>query len=407
MGNSLADPRVRRSRTINFFTKTDWNQLGLEPGQDRWDGIRQSAKTTALSNASYLHDLSYELNHALWDKFFLSTVPQEPLAYTPGQPLANPRLVLNPSGTVTTDELRDVNRAAASLLTRGAFNVNSTSTDAWAALLASFRANPELTLNQPGGKVVKMNDVFSRLFIPAGEEYKGQGYMAPEMWNGYRKLTDSQIRALAEAIVAEVKARGPFLSISDFVNRRLMDPPATSAAETAITKTGLKGTLQAAIDRAGINQTITDAMRIDKSEYHMEANGSDGGQVGYGSSYPNLADRSQLAYFGKKPDHNHWADSKLTGAPACLTQADMLQKIGPVLTARDDTFTIRTCGQALSKTGEVLATAWCEAIVQRLPEPVTPDPVILIDPAVDSDGADRFGRRLVIRSFRWLQNNEI
>ena len=181
----------------------------------------------------------------------------------------------------------------------------------------------------------------------------------------------------------------------------------TSSGETDVTRTGLKGTLQTAIDRAGINQSLTSNMPIDKTEYHMEANGGDGGQAGYGGNYPNLADRSQLAPFGKKPDHNHWADSKLTGAPACLSQADILQKLGPVLTARDDTFTIRTCGQALSKSGEVLATAWCEAIVQRLPEPVTPDPVILIDPAEGSDGPDRFGRRFVIRSFRWLQNNEI
>jgi hypothetical protein len=406
VGNSLADPRVRRNRTINFFARNEWDDnIGFH--YKEWGPIRQSQISADLRNSAYLHDLSYELNHALWDKFFLSTVPPAPLAYTPGQPLANPRLVLNPAGPATTDGLRDVNRAAAALLTRGAFNVNSTSTDAWAALLASFRADPELTLQQPGGPVLKMNDVFSRLFIPAGKEYEEQGFTESEMWSGFRKLTDAQIRALAEAIVAEVKVRGPFLSISDFINRRLMDPPTTSAAENAITQTGLKGTLQSAIDRSGINQTIANTMRIDKVEYHMEANGGDGGQAGYGGNYPNLADRTQIAPFGKKPDHNHWAESKLTGAPACLTQADILQKLGPVLTARDDTFIIRTCGQALSNTGQVLATAWCKAIVQRLPEPVIPDTVNLIDPAEGPDGPDRFGRRFAIRSFRWLHTEEI
>ena len=404
-GNSLADPRVMRNRTANFFSSAEWLRLGFHARE--WDGIRQAMKTPELADAAYLHDLSFEMNHALWDKFFFSTVPPAPLAYTPGQPLANPRLVLNTAGPVTTAGLRDVNLAAASLLTRGAFNVNSTSIDAWAALLASFRANPELTLTQPGGTVVKMNDVFSRLFIPAGKEFKDQAYTEAETWSGFRKLTDTQIRALAEAIVAEVKARGPFLSLADFVNRRLVDPPATSAAETTITKTGLKGALQAAIDRAGINQSLASAMPIAKSEYHMESNGGDGGQPGYGASYPNLEDRTQIWPFGIKPDHNHWADSKLTGAPACLTQADMLQKLGPVLTARDDTFVIRTCGQTLSDTGKVMAKAWCEAIVQRLPEPVNPDPVTRIEPAEGADGPDRFGRRFVIRSFRWLQNEDI
>ncbi|MFM2198552.1 MAG: hypothetical protein RLZZ505_1984 [Verrucomicrobiota bacterium] len=402
-GNSLADPRVSRNRTINYFSREDWNKIGFH--YKDWDRIRQSNR---LAASAYLHDVSFELNHALWDKYFLSTVPPAPLSYTPGQPLANPRLVLNPSGAATAANLRDVNRAAASLLTLGAFNVNSTSIDAWAALLASFRANPELTLTQPGGTVVMMNDVFSRLFIPAGKVHTNQGYMDPEMWSGYRKLTDAQIRALAEAIVVEVKTRGPFLSISDFVNRRLITPPdtGTSPAETPATSTGLKGALQAAIDRSGINQTITGTLPIEKKEYHMLAAGG-GDQSSYGDSYPNLEDRTNIWAFGKKPDHNHWADSKLTGAPASLTQADILQKIGPVLTARDDTFTIRTCGQALSKSGEVLATAWCEAIVQRVPEPLTPDPVTQIDPAEGPASSLQFGRRFVIRSFRWLNHQEI
>ena len=405
VGNSLADPRVMRNRTINYFTSAHWQQLGFHARE--WNGILQSSRTTQLANVSYLHDLSYELNHALWDKYFFSTVPPAPTTYTPGQPLANPRMVLNSAGPVTTVGLRDVNKAAASLLVRGAFNVNSTSVDAWAALLASFRADPEITLTQPGGIEVGVNDMFSRLFLPVGKEYKNQVYTESETWSGFRKLTDAQIRALAVAIVAEVKARGPFLSIADFVNRRLMDPPTMNAAETPITKTGLKGTLQAAIDSTGINQSLDAAMPIAKSEYHMEANGGDGGQAGYGVSYPNLADRSQIAPFGKKPDHNHWAESKLTGSPASLTQADVLQKLGPVLTARDDTFVIRTCGQSLSNTGKVMAQAWCEAIVQRLPEPINPDPATLIEPDDVTNGPDRFGRRFVVRSFRWLQKEEI
>ena len=53
-------------------------------------------------------------------------------------------------------------------------------------------------------------------------------------------LTDAEIDKLADNIVIEVRRRGPFMSIADFVNRRL-----TNQA------TGLKGPLQAAIDASG------------------------------------------------------------------------------------------------------------------------------------------------------------
>jgi hypothetical protein len=52
-------------------------------------------------------------------------------------------------------------------------------------------------------------------------------------------LSDTEIDELAAAIVRQVKLRGPFLSLSEFVNRRL-DP-----SDTALSA---KGALQAALD---------------------------------------------------------------------------------------------------------------------------------------------------------------
>lgn len=40
-------------------------------------------------------------------------------------------------------------------------------------------------------------------------------------WSDLRTLSDTQIRSLARNMVKEVKKRGPFLNMSDFVNRRL------------------------------------------------------------------------------------------------------------------------------------------------------------------------------------------
>lgn len=95
------------------------------------------------------------------------------------------------------------------------------------------------------------------------------------------------------------------------------------------------------------------------------------------------------------------------GIPGYLTQADVLQSIAPVMTARSDTFTIRGYGEAKEASGKVLATAWCEAVVQRMPEFV--------------DGSDppetamanlnpvnlKFGRRFTIASFRYLASDEM
>ena len=53
------------------------------------------------------------------------------------------------------------------------------------------------------------------------------------------------------------------------------------------------------------------------------------------------------------------------GLPGWIRQADVLRPIAPILSARDDTFTIRTYGDARDASGKVIARAWCEAVVQR------------------------------------------
>ena len=52
---------------------------------------------------------------------------------------------------------------------------------------------------------------------------------ANNKWNEFRKLSDLEIAKLAKSIVKQVKIRGPFLSMSDFVNRRLALGPMKKA----------------------------------------------------------------------------------------------------------------------------------------------------------------------------------
>ena len=59
-------------------------------------------------------------------------------------------------------------------------------------------------------------------------------------WSHYRSLDDSQIVKLANEIVKQIKARGPFLSLSQFFNREISDRYPYN----------LKGAVQTAIDES-------------------------------------------------------------------------------------------------------------------------------------------------------------
>jgi hypothetical protein len=56
------------------------------------------------------------------------------------------------------------------------------------------------------------------------------------------------------------------------------------------------------------------------------------------------------------------------GAPGIVTQMDVLNSIGPNLTARSDTFVVRAYGESLDDAGNVIGKAWVEVVVQRTTE---------------------------------------
>ncbi|MDB6080028.1 MAG: hypothetical protein JWO82_3775, partial [Akkermansiaceae bacterium] len=199
-----------------------------------------------------IYDHSWLLNTALWDGFFFSSVsPQSELKDTIGgpgvydsnqrmenksakevfsawlldekaSPLRNPRMSLYRSG-LSDDALRDevfspagCRKIAAHLMVDGAFNVNSTRETAWAAVLASLRGQAiQLTDRSGKKKTADVGDTTPapRLLNPIG----GPG----DDWDGFRTLTDKQIKTLAKEIVVEIRRRGPSQSLGEFVNRRL------------------------------------------------------------------------------------------------------------------------------------------------------------------------------------------
>ena len=384
IGNSLANLHVPRTAT----------QSGLL-SQDAYNTYHPNNTYPGFPGSSqfqHIYDLSYLLNKALWDGYFFSTVPPTLAAadiLAPGYRLPNARHQFHwNSGSANAAELAELKAtatAAAHLVVNGGFNVNSTSEQAWRALLYSHNGvtTPADTSKNP----------YSR-FTAAADSTQTWLAAPNDTWLGYRVLSNPQLDALAKAIVTEVRTRGPFLSLADFINRRLIGDD-----------TGLKGPLQAAIDAT---TAINGAAPFIDSDTRMTVyppsitTDNEQKSIYKGAATTSLPSTAASA-------------SRAIFAPGYLTQADLLNALGPSLTARSDTFRIRAYGDVVNPaTGSTTpdSRAWCEAIVQRLPDYVDtslpPETDLAAVPASAAKTTNQaFGRRFKIVSFRWLSSHDI
>ena len=363
-------------------------------------------------------------------------------------PLANKRVAYTPDykPASTTfpkaDEFPHPAFIATKSLYNGGFNVNSTSKPAWKAVLAGMKG--QVLPNANGNSTSTALTKFARAFDSA----PATGATKP--WSSHRELNDNEIDALATAVVSEVRRRGPFMSLADFVNRRLINDDAF----------GLKGALQAAIDAADAG-----AYPINKTAITNGGN-TFGAPVGMNlMNFSAVTDRRIPNYsadnpFLEVPNVDRFPSlramsttndkTKVTaalGAPGIVTQMDVLNSIGPNLTARSDTFVVRAYGEALDNSGNSIGKAWIEVVVQRSAEYIGPagadpnrrklayrgvdnnmndgtdkDPKVINDsktiletferrtttPTADDANLNRvFGRRFKTVNLRWLAANEI
>lgn len=378
IGNSWSDPATPLDGTCApWSAEGGWNgsNFPVPPG------VNGTADNAALLSRALLvgssggyapysiedqltTDLSYELNYQLWDRFFLSGGDSpEVIRYVQSRSsadlLANSRLrAIAPAPASLPHPA--FHSAARYLGTIGAFNVNSTSVEAWKALLKSTKDKGPS--DNPSGRYA-----YPRVLTSREGPADTQGPDSPEAWNGYRTLDDAQVTRLAEEIVKQVKIRGPFLSLSDFINRRLVTD-----------ENGYVGALQAAINEADLN-SAHDAYEIDKN--------------------------AKPTVLGTGLNQKAKANHRSAGAPNYLQQADLLQPLAPALSARSDTFLIRAYGDARDKSGRVIARAWCECVVQRTPEPLLADDSGL-NPHLTAE-VGKFGRKYAVVSFRWLNPSEV
>jgi hypothetical protein len=219
----------------------------------------------------------------------------------------------------------------------GGFNVNSTSKAAWKAILASLRKQklPEGSSAADGTPLTR----FARAF--SGNDGKNKP------WSNYRELTDDEVDELATAVVNEVRKRGPFMSLSDFINRRLVNDD----------NFGLKGALQAAIDAT----TINDSAISNGGGTFATSKG-----VALSAPYSPIPANDRFPSIRSMSKTNKETEvTAALGAPGIVTQMDVLNSIGPNLTARSDTFVIRAYGEAFDNNGQSIGKAWVEVVAQR------------------------------------------
>lgn len=393
IGNSLGDFRLHGNTGTDFTSVPAGWQLVRTDSPPVASG--QPIRLLAGDMAGY-YDASYLLNRALWDRYYFSTVPA---AGNIPDTLPNPRYLRYGSGI----DLRSADESAAGLLLAGGFNINSTSEQAWRAVLGGGRGLPYDPATGAVTGSTSSAAAFPRFATPGAAN--GDASLS-NAWQGYRTLDDDQISRLAREIVGQVRARGPFVSLADFVNRRLTDNTATTDENETF-----RGPLQAAIDRSvtgsfPANNPADGFWNVPAERIPAPTGGQKNSNGMFSAGYydEGLMD-GRLG--GTSVTREAARSTRSAFAPKHITQADILSKIGAGLAARSDTFTIRAYGEVVNPaTGETTAQSWCEAVVQRLPAYVGNTPAAWESPSA-SDISQTFGRKFQIVSFRWLSSNEI
>jgi len=369
-------------------------------------------KEYSPSGYSWNYDRCVSANYAMWDTFFFSTItPQTKGIYgsstnsisgvltnfmTYSTPLPNIRYqpwlgtagsVSNAMTNLITGNTINTNayaKSAAFLMVNGPFNVNSVSVDAWTAVLSGTHNLNIPYLSSIGVSTTNSTGYpFSRFSLsPSGTAINNT--YTTNIWGGYNQLSPSQIQSLAQQIVKQIKLRGPALSLAGFVNRDVTSPTTSLA---------LCGPLQAAIDSAKINTNNLPAA----PEFTT-------------TSTPTLSWNSKT--YTNVAAFTNWSTTG-AGTTPWLTQADVLTPIASILTVHSDTFVIRAYGDVTSTKGATLARAWCEAVVQRVPEYVDNSNDPWDSSNFGGDGItlstvnQNLGRQFRIIQFRWLNQDQL
>lgn len=375
------------------------------------NAVVDSAFASLAENLQY--DDSYCANHLLFDDWFFSSIAPDPTSYgtsgksiqqtytdfvTGKQTLGNAAYRPIPedmgvdktkADTLYTNHVKGVNswkNVASRLEVEGMFNVNSTSIPAWRALLGHARNQKVPFIRESGTSwnvdiSEELDHPFSRFSIAgdveAGKGTSAGGFAGASHFTGFRTLDEDLIEQLATEIVDQVRERGPFLSLSEFINRQLSsgDLALAGAVQTALNQLAQGGGSNPySVIQGMSNDAVAVPSNAGAAEYRFKE-----------------AAAGESAY----------------GLPGWTRQSDVLRPLAPILAARDDTFTIRAHGDARDEKGRIIARAVCEAVVQRTRDYIDNKEASDLATPSTSKLNKSFGRRFEVVSFRWLHASEI
>ncbi len=384
-----------------------------------------------VSNNFLQHDDAYCLNHVLFDDWFVSSLAPAATAwdnlksasgagvvaelknsyqnFLNGTPLPNACYLPNAlapqfdPGSVNAKNFPNAYlKMASHLAVPGQFNVNSVSIPAWRAVLGHLR-DQQVPVLKSGANQISLESARYPLAhqIPAAESCTTSGSRSAAL-TGFAALTDAQLNQLAVEIVKQVRTRGPFLSLSEFVNRYLHRYDGTDG------DLALNGALQAALKALEAKAELNPA--------------APAASLGKPTTAPNDIKLSPAGYPSDYIHPRASVGNSAQGLPGWPRQADLLRGLAPIMSVRDETFLVRCLGEVPNGNGTV--RAWCEVVFQRNPEYINPqvpawqDPMGLLVttnvPAAMPTAASPayainavLGRRFKIVSFRWLRLDEL
>ena len=424
------------------FSNIPWHpswQLGESYASPYLD--REKIIEPKIVNTNEVTDISFILNASMWDRFYLSTMYEKemPEEVKAGMRLPNTRYFIK-NLPADKSELYGSDKAfknsAAYVGIDGMFNVNSTSYEAWRAFLGGMLGTQKKTLvggviNEKGNDTSDSSEfkmpnpgTMNALALPvndsAANSIPKELYTYKDLIVG-RNISDAELDQLTREIIAEVKRRAPFFSLSDFINRRLMK--FADATDIDLKYQSLMGTIAAAIHRSTqdtnrpknfFNSQEFDEFK-DKAGDKFAKSGTFSRDTSIVSAHDNFTNRDSWKDLGEhvkdaKDEYIEQAvaapreagiwNSSLDSSPGMLKQRDILSMIAPFISVRGDTYTIRAYGESKNPMTGVTSKTYCEAIVQRSSEPVDSRDDIV---APESP----FGRRFNVVSFRWLTPAEL
>ncbi|WOO42631.1 hypothetical protein [Rubellicoccus peritrichatus] len=310
---------------------------------------KDTANLTDTNGDGDFNDPEESLNN-YFDRYFFSTLPNQPNSWSKDTPLPNTR-IRHFEHFDGTSNLGNED-SATNLMVEGGLNVNSTSDNAWRALLSPAFIDDFSYTNDLGTTVAQTLNIERPFFnypFTSGEglaDSRGRyyGYISGNQdkalgtnikadgthevfLQGFRELSATETRELAEEIVDGIQRYcvnegHPFYSLTEFAN---------------------SGVLQDAID-----------------------------------AVPSI----------NSPDGKHIP--KLS--PGYLSAGSIMNMVSPYVFARSDTFKIRSYGETRNPiTDKIEATAQCEIVVQRMPDVLSPT----------------LGRRFEIVAFEWINESDI